>query len=188
MGIGQEIQKCGIRRQIKVGTLTRLNKTLMKYLILCLTFFFWGCKSCWSNLYGTNSHEYLNISFPKSKIDGSFLEYYIDSILNKTIVLSDSVKSNFFISDIQDDLNENQRVVHFKTYPEEWYLIGLEINPCWIEAIYNPLISNDAVFDKKWLSENEMSRIKNRFQVEILDQAESYATENNIPDSVVYKK
>jgi len=160
----------------------------MKYTLIYLILVTSSCNSCENSFYGTNSHPYLNINFEKSKINGTFLQNYVDSVLNKKIVIPDSIKSLFYISNVQHDLNENQRIIYFRDNPIEWYLVGFEINPCWIEAIYSPSIRDIAIFKKQTLSEAEIKRIKKRFQFEVLDKAESYGKDNYTPDTVLYVK
>jgi hypothetical protein len=73
-----------------------------------------GCKGCVNQLYGTNSHAYLGIIFEDSSITYSLATYYIDSVLNKDIHFPDYIKSKFYISNIQTDLHEGNRLIPFK--------------------------------------------------------------------------
>jgi hypothetical protein len=161
----------------------------MRYLIFFSFLTLCSCKSCVHNLYGTNSVSTLDIQFENSKIKGIFLKYYIDSVLNRNIVFEDSIKSIFYLSNAHSSsLPDNVRLIHFKEYPEEWYLIGFEIRPCWIKAIYNNKISTSRIDDINQFTKDDVLRIKKRVQIEILNAAEFYAKRNNIPDSIVYIK
>ena len=141
-----------------------------------------GCNACVNQFYGTNGHSYLDIIFEDPSINYSLTTYYVDSVLNKDIHFPDSIKSKFYISDIQTDLYEGDRLIHFEERPEEWYLVELLGGQSVIEAIYNPKISANAIFDKKELSESQLTRIKNRMQTEIINQMELYGRKNHIPD------
>ena len=100
--------------------------------------------------YGTHSHEYLDIIFEDSSLNYSLRTYFIDSVLNKDIHFPDSIKSKFYISNIQTDLDDGDKLIHFKERPEEWYLVRLlGDGQSVIAAIYNPEILDDAIFDKK---------------------------------------
>ncbi|HLZ86907.1 MAG TPA: hypothetical protein VKQ52_06705, partial [Puia sp.] len=114
--------------------------------------------------------------------------YYIDSVLNKDIHFPDTIKSKFYISDVQTDLHEGNRLIHFKERPEEWYLVELlGGGQSVIDAIYNPEISDHAIFDKKNLREWQLTRITNRMQTEILNKMELYARKNHGLDSTEKK-
>ena len=142
-----------------------------------------GCSSCVNNFYGTNSHPYLSIDLEDTNVNFSTVAYYIDSVLNKGINFPDSIKSQFYISSVQTDIQEGERLLHFKDAPEEWYLIKFQGNPCIIMAIYNPKMYKVAIFDRGWLSEAQLLRIRNRVKIDILDKAKLYAKEKHIVDS-----
>jgi hypothetical protein len=136
-----------------------------------------GCNACVNHFYGTHNHAYLNINFEDSSLVAS-LPSYIDSVLNKDIHFPDSIKSQFYINNVQTDLHEDDRLIHFKERPEEWYLIELQGNPCIINAIYNPQISTSVIFEEEKLSESQLTRIRNRMKTEIFDKARLYARKN----------
>jgi hypothetical protein len=161
----------------------------MRYLLLllfCISIS--GCDSCTSKFYGTNNHSYLNILPDSTNLKDDYIIFFIDSVLNKNNFITDSIKSQFFISNDQKDLNSDDRIVYFKEYPEEWYLISFDATPCWIKAVYNNHLGNVAIFEPSQLTQYEFRRIKKRFQIEILNKATLYAKEKNIPDSVHYIK
>jgi hypothetical protein len=153
---------------------------MRKVILLFYFFLFIGCSSCLNNFYGTNSHPYLNIVPDNIKLANSYIKFYIDSVLNKNKILPDSIKSQFYISNDQKELSLTDRIVHFKNNPEEWYLIAFDATPCWIASIYSPSISNIAIYNKEQLNQDQLERIKNRFQHEILDSAELYINQNHI--------
>jgi hypothetical protein len=142
--------------------------------------------SC-SSFYGTNSYTYLNILPDSTNFKSSYIEFYIDSVLNKHVVIPDSIKSQFYISSEQKDLFEEDRLVYFTSYPDEWYLIAFDANPCWIKMVYTKRLNKDyPIANPSLLSKSELLRVKKRFQTEILDGARLYAKRNYIPDSIVY--
>jgi hypothetical protein len=160
---------------------------MIKKVSVFLSILLSGCSSCVNNLYGTNGHSYLNVDLEDTTISYSTLVYYIDSVLNKGILFPDSIKSQFYINSIQTDLHPGDRLIHFKEGPEEWYLIEFQGSPCIIDAIYNPKLSINPIFDRGQLTEDQVSRIKNRVKTEIFYNAKLYARENHIFDSTSHK-
>ncbi len=152
-------------------------------LILACLFTVIGCNS----FYGTNSYTYLNIVTDRTKLSGDFILFYIDSVLNKTEKTPDSIKSKFYISNEQHDLFPDDRLVHFKGNPDEWYLVAFDATPCWIAAIYAPKHMSFPLYKRDSLDEGQINRIKSRFKTEVLDKAAAYAQEHHVADSVVYE-
>jgi hypothetical protein len=130
-----------------------------------------GCSSCLNGFYGTNSHEYLDIVCVDTSLNDSLRDYYFDSVLYKNSYIPDSIKSKFYISDVQTDLHEGDKLIHFQDKPEEWYLVELEgEGQSVIKAIYSPDISVNAIFDKIYLTERQITRIRNRMRTEVLEK------------------
>ena len=148
-----------------------------------------GCNSCLNKFYGTNSHEYLDIICEDTSVSYPLREYYFDSVLNKDVHIPDSIKSKFYISSVQTDLNGGDKLIHFKERPEEWYLVEL-----WgdgqtvIRAVYSPEISDNAIFDKIYLTERQIMRIRNRMQTEILEKMDLYGRKNHASDTSTPQK
>ncbi|OAQ37976.1 hypothetical protein A5893_16545 [Pedobacter psychrophilus] len=117
-----------------------------------------------SSCYSVDDSQYLNISFDNSKVSSQSLREYIDKTSDR---IPDSIVT-FFYED--ENIPQNERVVHFKNKPEEWYLIDFSITPCWILAIYNPDLSDSAFTNYNQLSDKELIRIKKRFELEILNK------------------
>jgi hypothetical protein len=143
--------------------------------------FLTGCRGCVNQLYGTNGHEYLDITFETPAITYPLTIYYFDSVLNRDVRFPDSIKSKFYISSIQTDLHEGNRLVHFTEGPEEWYLVELLGGQTVIDVIYNPDLNGDAIFDKKYLSEAQLARITNRMQTEVISPMKMYGETQRIP-------
>lgn len=156
----------------------------MKQFLLLQIIFLTGCNGCMQQLYGVNEAGYLNITFNDSKISGQYLKSYIDTVFNKGKKNSDSILGVFYN---EKRLEENESLIHFKIFPEEWYLISFDAKPCWIKFIYKK-DSGDMIRNKSQLNTAEIDRIENRFKSEIIEKAELFAKENNIPDSVAYEK
>jgi len=156
---------------------------MIKKAFIFLSILISGCSSCVNNFYGTNSHPYLSIDLKDTTINYSTLAYYIDSVLNKGKHFPDSIKSQFYINSVQTDLHEDNRLIHFKEDPEEWYLIEFQGSPCIVDAIYNPKLSLNPIFEREQLGEGQVSRIENRVKIEIFYKAKLYAKENHIFDS-----
>src|SRR5579862_9646573 len=133
--------------------------------------------------YTVNDRRYLNIVFNDSKLNSLYLLKYVDSVQNKGFLVPDSISYIFFTG---DTISENQRIVYFSNNPKEWYLINFDAAPCWIESIYNPNLSNGAIYDKRFISSTELERIRIRFINEILKKTEMYGKEHHIPDSILY--
>jgi hypothetical protein len=104
-------------------------------------------------------------------------------VRNNEIIIPDSIKEIFFNG---DKMANNERLIHFESKPQEWYLINFDANPCWIEAIYNPLLSNGMIHDKRFISEAELNRVKKRFESEVLIKAEQYGKDHHLADSTLY--
>jgi len=166
----------------------RVTMNLRSIYLIAICFLASSCKSCVHSLYGTNSNTYLNINIDSQKINNAFIQFYIDSVLNKAAKIPDSIKSLFYINNVQNDLHVNDRLVHFREYPEEWYLVAFDATPCWIKTVYNKNLNADPVDDVKQLNKDDIERIKNRFKTSVLNMAEQYAKDNSIPDSGVYLK
>ena len=146
---------------------------------LLLSIFLFVFSSC----YTVNEHTYLNIVFNESKLNAIYLNKYVDSVQNKGIIIPDSINQIFFND---DTIRDNERLIQFENKPQEWYLIDFDASPCWIEAIYNPTLSSFMIHDKRFISAAELTRIRNRFQSEILNKSEAYGKNHHIADSILY--
>ncbi len=175
MAYTKEMSKDGIKIRMEI-TRQSLFQNKLRLLLFCLTLIFSSC-------YTVNEHTYLNITFNDNKLNPFFLEKYVDSIRNYPKLIHDSINEVFFNGDKIPDF---KRIVYFKHNPEEWYLVVFDSSPCWIEAIYNPLLSNGMIHDKKFISGAELNRIKKRFEVEVLKKAEEYGKNHHLADSVLY--
>src|SRR5579863_9076860 len=144
-----------IRREI---TRQSLFQNKLRLLLCCSTLIFSSC-------YTVNEHTYLNITFNDSKLNPFFLKKYVDSIRNDHEQIPDSINEVFFNGDKIPDF---KRIVYFKDNPQEWYLVVFDSSPCWIEAIYNPLLSNGMIHDQRFISQAELKRVKKRFETEVL--------------------
>lgn len=173
----------GTRQGQKLDTeskMIRLKRVIiLLFFILAIT----GCKSCYSIFYKNNERNTLNISIDSSKLKSSFIEFYIDSVVNKNKTTPDSILYAF-TSD--GKLREDERIINFISSPKEAYLIILSSTPCQIYYIYNSKYSNEAIGDIHVFSTDELNRIKKRFNNEILRGAEDYKKMYNIPDSTAY--
>ncbi len=167
---------CGVK--IRIGIIHPINlhqnKLLLSTLFLLCIF-----NSC----YTVNEHTYLRILFNESKLNAVYLNNYVDSVRNNKIIIPDSIREIFFIG---DKMSNNERLIHFESKPQEWYLINFDAAPCWIEAIYNPALSSTQIYDKRFISEAELNRVKKRFEVEVLKKAEQYGKNHHIADSTLY--
>ncbi|WP_299578862.1 hypothetical protein [Mucilaginibacter sp.] len=134
--------------------------------------------------YKMTTYSYLFIDFKESRISGSFLKMYIDSVLNKNLIVPDSVNYIFLSGNI---LNDQERIIHFKNEPDEWYMINFTTEPCWIGTIYNKKLADTLINNRTLLGKNEIQRVEKRFQTEVLKQAELYGKKKCLPDSVIYK-
>ena len=175
------------RQDLIADTVQIVFPFMIKKAFISLSILISGCSSCMNNFYGTNSHAYLSIDLEDTTINYSTLAYYIDSVLNKGIHFPDSIKSKFYINSVQTDLHEDNRLIHFKEHPEEWYLIEFQGSPCIIDAIYNARLSINPIFDRGQLGEAQVSRIRMRVKMEIFHKANLYAKENHIFDSSYHK-
>jgi hypothetical protein len=99
--------------------------------------------------------------------------------MNKNKIIPDKIMNAFAIK-------EDDRVIYFENYPTEAYLITLSSTPCHIFYVYNTKYSDSAIGDSLMLPGNEMKRIENRFNNEVLTKAELYKEKNNLPDSVAF--
>ena len=153
-----------------------LFQNKLNLLLCCLALIFSSC-------YTVNEHTYLRIVFNESKLNAVYLNNYVDSVRNNKIIIPDSIKEIFFNG---DKMSNNERLIHFESNPQEWYLINFDATPCWIEAIYNPALSSTQIYDKRFISEAELNRVKKRFEIEVLKKAEEYGKNHHLADSVLY--
>jgi hypothetical protein len=130
---------CGIK--IRTGIIRPINFQRNKLALgkLFLLFIFSSC-------YTVNEHTYFGIVFNESKLNAVYLNKYVDSVRNNKIIIPDSIKELFFNG---RKMFDNERLIHFESKPQEWYLINFDATPCWIEAIYNPLLYDGMIHDKK---------------------------------------
>jgi len=93
-----------------------------------------------------------------------------------------------YYSDLKEVDSTDIRRVYFKENPEEMYLISFS-GMLLLADVYNPAIDKDDwVAKKELMPKEEELRIRNRFQVEILDRIEAMAKRDRLPDSVIYFK
>jgi peptidoglycan/LPS O-acetylase OafA/YrhL len=118
-----------------------LFQNRLKLLLCYLALIFSSC-------YTVNEHTYLRIVFNESKLSAVYLNSYVDSVRNNGIIIPDSIKEFFFNG---DKISDNERLIYFESSPQEWYLINFDATPCWIEAIYSPLVSNGMIYDKRFI-------------------------------------
>ncbi len=151
----------------------------MKKLILLL------CICVFTSCYRVKEYHYLDITFDDSGVKQHFLEYYIDSVRNKNLIIPDSV-SNIF--DNINKLDTLTRLVYFDRNPREWYMVNFSSRTCWIQYIYNKKLSDKMLNERFAVKDSELRRIELRFRNEILLPAERYARSKTLPDSLVYYK
>lgn len=132
--------------------------------------------------YKIDRRDYLSIVFNDSKLKPSYLKKYIDDVVNR-----DSVQDSiiYMFSGV-DTLRDDERVIYFKENPKEYYLLCFDASPCWIQYIYNERLSKDIIANRDSIDISEIKRIERRFRKEILDKAEEYGRQNNIPDTLMY--
>ena len=171
----KEMSQSGINIRMEI-TRQSLFQNKLKLLLCYLTLIFSSC-------YTVNEHTYLRIVFNESKLNAVYLNKYVDSVRNNEMIIPDSIKELFFNG---SKMFDNERLIHFESKPQEWYLINFDATPCWIEAIYNPLLSNGMIYDKRFISETELNRVKKRFETEVLRKAEEYGKNHHFADSVLY--
>jgi hypothetical protein len=167
-----------LKIKIRTGIIHSINHQRAKIALstLCLLFIFSSC-------YTVNEHTYLSIVFNESKLNAVYLNKYVDSVRNHEMIIPDSIKELFFNG---RKMYDNERLIHFENTPQEWYLINFDATPCWIEAIYNPLLSNGMIYDKRFISAGELNRVKKRFETEVLRKADEYGKNHGLADSTLY--
>ncbi len=142
---------------------------------------FFGC-------YGIDNRESLNIVLNYHNISGTYFGKYIDSVYNKDVPIPDSISEKLIGYD--NELISTERIIFIKRddigNPDEYFLINLFGRPCVIEGMYNVTLSEDAIYKKSQLNEEEIARIKGRFKKEVLSKSEDYALINKLPDSIIY--
>ncbi|RWY49109.1 hypothetical protein [Mucilaginibacter gilvus] len=150
-----------------------LNKKILS--LVCL-FMLSGC-------YKMTEFSYLSITFNDSRINSIFLTKYVDSVVNKNLIIPDSINYIFLSG---EPLKEQERIIHFKNNPDEWYMINFNAAPCWIETIYCKNLTDTLVNNRTLLGDKEIDRIANRFRTEVINQAEHYGRKQSLPDSILY--
>jgi hypothetical protein len=124
-----------------------------------------SCKYCYTELYQTNVRPFLFISDTSSMLSNEKFIYYIDSVTTR-YKAPDSIRNRF------QSLRNDERILYFKDFPNEAYLISFTATPCWIEYLYNSRHSHELVGDRKLLSDKELARIQARLAF-VMKQAES---------------
>lgn len=129
-----------------------------------------GCSGCLDKFYKVhNEVNYLDITFVDSTVHPSNVLHYIDSIVSKDTSHYEVLGS---ISNVQ--LKEQDRIIHFKKFPEEFYLISCNANPCWIKGVFNKEISSAGwIYERKYVNKREIVRIEERFGNEILNKVKT---------------
>ena len=136
-------------------------------MILGLTciYIFSSCEGCLNKIYAVHEEvEYLHINFEDSIKISSHVLRYVDLILAKDTSRYgvDSLMNGIFIG-------KDNRIIHFKVQPEEYYFMSFNSAPCWIKGIFNK--KNDAVdwiYNIKKITPIDISRIRFRFKNEVL--------------------
>jgi hypothetical protein len=155
----------------------------------CIKLFLWlvvayDALSC-SQLY--KAGNLVALDYPiNTNIRTEIVQKFVDTLILKYgFEVPDKWKSKDKLVDL-DSINHKR--IYFKENPEEMYLIsygGMLV----LNDVYNPsLNSQDWVSERKSLSEEEETRIKTRFEHDILKRVESLAKAAGMPDSVIYKK
>jgi hypothetical protein len=140
--------------------------------------------TAFASCYRVKEYKYLNITFNDNNLNSFFLENYIDSVRNKNIVIPDSISYSFLFG---NKIEENERLIHFKNSPEEWYMISFDATPCWIMSILNNKLNHYRIIsDREELDDDQLKRIEKRFGDEILKPAEEYGKRHGLPDSILY--
>jgi hypothetical protein len=145
-------------------------KIKFNYVILFLfgyNIIFSGCKGCRTNLYKVHEEiEYLDILVSDSIANEDSLLSFLDTALK-----SDSI--NYQVSDSSNGvkLSLGNRVIHFKNKPEEYYQIVVAKSYCTILGVYNNKIKyNEWIYSRTKIQENEIRRVKKRFEEEVLSK------------------
>lgn len=141
----------------------------MKYyyiiLILVCIYILPSCKGCFNKLYAVHEDvEYLNIFFDDSSKKPSSVLHYVDFVLAKDTL-------HYGVDSLIDGvlLGKDNRVIHFKEQPEEYYQISCNSTPCWIKGIFNKTIDPvNWIYDIKKITPKESSRLKLRLNNEVL--------------------
>ncbi|MCR8558149.1 hypothetical protein KXD93_10865 [Mucilaginibacter sp. BJC16-A38] len=124
------------------------------------------------------------IDFKESRLSSRILTIYVDSVINKDLVIPDSVNYIFLSG---EKLKDQERIIHLKNKPDEWFMINFTNDPCLIETIYNKNLSDTLINDGVLLGEHEIQRIKTRFFKEVLKPAELYGKMHHFADSIIYQ-
>lgn len=119
--------------------------------------------------YQMDKKEQLNTD---SRINYDDLAYYVDSVLNRDLVIPDSIKGILYG---YDNLQPFERVIYFDSEPKEYFLVNFFGKPIVIESVLNESLSNYAIYRKEDLSEDQIAKIEKKFRVEILDKVVAYA-------------
>jgi hypothetical protein len=125
-----------------------------------------------------NDRRTLDIGFD-NKLNADYVKNYLDSVYNKRTVIPDSIKNIFFDS---DTIPADERLVYFKDKPQEWYLVVFDSSPGWITSIYNHSLSPGIIRNQLFTTPTQLTRIKKRYETEILIKAEKYAKDNHVPN------
>lgn len=127
-----------------------------------------SCKGCFNDFYAVHEDvEYLHINFEDSSKKSSHVLNYIDFVLAKDTSRYgvDSAMNGVF-------LGEDNRIIHFKKQPEEYYQVSCNAAPCWIKGIFNKTIDPlNWIYNRNKITPNNISRIKLRFNNEVLQNA-----------------
>ena len=136
-------------------------------MILGLTciYVFSSCEGCFKKIYSVHEEvEYLHINIDDSSKIPSQVLHYVDFVLAKDTSRYgvDTLMNGVFIG-------KDNRIIHFKVQPEEYYFMSFNSAPCWIKGIFNK--KNDAVdwiYNIKKITPIDISRIRYRFKNEVL--------------------
>lgn len=135
-----------------------------------------SCKGCLSKIYAVHEeNEYLHLRFEDTSRNATSVLNYFDSVLKLDT-------ANYEVKDSLDgvELGEDQRVVYFKKYPNEYYWVSINAFPCWIKATCNKNIyPYDWVYSRSKIKDDELKRIEKRFKDEILSKVPKQASYRN---------
>lgn len=140
--------------------------------VCCFDCFFSGCKGCLSRLYAV--HEEIpdvDIIINAPALKRSVLLKHLDHELTNDTTFYE-VYSSF--NGLQ--LENNDRVVHFKRDPEEYYWVSINKKPCNIVAVLNKNIDSNWIFTMSGIDQAEVHRMGERFLQALILKFDSSAT------------
>jgi hypothetical protein len=141
---------------------------LVSIILACLSMI--GCNGCFGKFYSVHEEpEHLNVAFEDPNFSSLALVHYFKSA-------DDSIAANYTILKCFEGLNlkENERVIHFRKKPNEYYWVSFDKRSCNIMAVLNSSIDSSGwIFYRKQISSVELNRIRKRFNEEVLTYVDS---------------